>query len=605
MANLNFLSTAKIKATELMSDIKTYVGRVYGRTGELFTTSSPFGQIIQVVTEVGELIFYYIEHSTVEQNIITAQQPESIYGLSRLAGHDPYRGASAVGEIAIRLNNSSLSEIAGDALNIPANAIIKSQSNGLQYTLRTNADQFRIDKSNSDYIYIPIIQGTVESQTLTGTGEALQSFNIITKQTDHDNVTVSVNGEKWQKFDSLYDMKPSTKGYLVKTGITGGLDIYFGNGNFGMIPLTGSSIKVDYVVNKGVAGNINNSKDLTFLFQTEGFDSLGNSHNLNNVLELKCTAAPTMGRNPEDINLTKLIAPMASKSFVLATPDNYEYFLSRYGMFSYLDAYNTTEDGYIDDDNVIYLFMLPDTKRKLTKNQDYFNLPVDEFFFSQDEKNSILGVLEKSGQQMVTTEVKIVDPTVKYFRMDIKVRYFEGYSKQELFNNIRSKVSEYLMNVTRRDRLPKSDLIAILEAIEGIDSVNVRFVSESEETARKNGYYTVTTTTVTPSTPTLQEIGNGKSKYVFFKKTTTTNTINFAKNDPLPESVICLDSFGDIILGKEEVALFRGNWVDRDGAIVLDDAKAGEQAALSVYFDEPAVPNTVFAKIQSQNRKKL
>ena len=274
-------------------------------------------------------------------------------------------------------------------------------------------------------------------------------------------------------------------------------------------------------------------------------------------------------------------------------------------MFSYLDAYNTTEDGYIDDDNVIYLFMLPDTKRKLTKNQDYFSLPVDEFFFSQDEKNSILGVLEKSGQQMVTTEVRIVDPTVKYFRMDVKVRYFENFSKSELANTIRAKISEYLMNITRRDRLPKSDLIAILEAIEGIDSVNIRFVSETEETARKQGYYTVTTTTVTPSTPTLEGIGNGKSKYVFFKKTTTTNSVQFAPNDPLPESVIGLDSFGDIILGKEEVALFRGGWVDRDGAVVLDGAKVGEQAALSIYFDEPAVPNTIFAKVQSQNRKKI
>ena len=304
-------------------------------------------------------------------------------------------------------------------------------------------------------------------------------------------------------------------------------------------------------------------------------------------------------------NPTKLIAPLASKSFVLATPDHYEYFLSRYGMFSYLDAYNSTDDGYLDDDNVIYLFMLPDTKKKLTKNQDYFSLPVDEFFFSQDEKNAIYGVLEKSGQQMVTTEVQIVDPVVKKFRIDVKVRYFENYSKADLFNLIRSKISEYLMNITRRDRLPKSDLIAVLEAIEGIDSVNIRFVSQKEEEARANGYYTVETITVTPSTPTLETIGNGQQKYVFFKRTVNTNTVNIAPNDPLPESVIGLDSFGDIILSKNEVALFRGGWNDRDGSVVADGAKAGEQAALSVYFDEPGVPNTIYSRIQTQNRKNI
>jgi len=73
----------------------------------------------------------------------------------------------------------------------------------------------------------------------------------------------------------------------------------------------------------------------------------------------------------------------------------------------------------------------------------------------------------------------------------------------------------------------------------------------------------------------------------------------------LPESVINLDSFGDIILEKEEVALFRGGWRDRDGIAVLDDAMMGEMAALSIYFDEPAVHNSIFAQIQSKNRKGL
>lgn len=606
MADLKFLQASRIKASEMIADSKTYISRLYGRLGEMFTVASPFSQILEVINELGELIFFYVEDSTVEQNILTAQQPESVYGLARLAGHDAYRGASAFGEIAIRLNTSAFGDIAGDALNIPANAIITSNSNGLEYILRTNNDQFRIEKSNSNYIYIPIIQGKLESQTVTGTGLQLQSFNIITNaDTDHDNVTVTVNGEKWQKYGSLYDMLPTTKGYLIKTAVSGGLDVYFGNGSFGMIPVSGASIEIAYIITKGSSGNLTDSKDLTFKFVTEGYDSIGNSYKLNDMLDLTCTVAPRMGADPEDVNMTKLIAPMSSKSFVLATPENYEYFLSKYGMFSYLEAYNTTDDGYLDDDNVIYLFMIPDVKKKLTKNQDYFSVSPDEFFFSQDENNAILGVLEKSGQQMVTTEVQIVKPTVKYFRMDIKVRYFEGYSKAQLFNEVRSKISQYLLNITRRDKLPKSDLIALLEAVEGIDSVNVRFVSETEETARRNGYYTVDTVIVTPSTPILQDIGNGQQKYVFFKKTTKTTKVNIAANDPLPESVIGMDSFGDIILQKDEVALFRGGWVDRSGAAVLDDAKAGEMAAMSLYFEEPAVPNTVFSKLQTENRKRI
>jgi hypothetical protein len=206
---------------------------------------------------------------------------------------------------------------------------------------------------------------------------------------------------------------------------------------------------------------------------------------------------------------------------------------------------------------------------------------------------------------MVTTEVKIVDPLPQYFRMDIKVRYFEGYHKNNLSSEIRSKVAEYLINITRRDRLPKSDIVAIIEGIEGIDSVNVKFTSEKEETARRLGYYISKTVTVTPSTPLLEDIGNGKQKMVFFKRNVTTSQVNFEEGAALPENVINLDSFGDIILEKEEVALFRGGWLDQNGNMVDDSVKTGEKAALSIYFDEPAVKNSIFAKVQAKNRKAI
>jgi hypothetical protein len=606
MADNNFLSTSRIKVGEMIDDVRSYVTRVYGEVEGAFTTASPFSQLLDVISQIGRLIFFYIEDATVEQNILTAQNPESIYGLSRLAGHDSFRGAAASGELKLRLGVSGLEDIAGDALNIPANAIIECKDNGLRYTLRTSNDQFRLEKSNSNYIFVPVVQGEYESQNLTSTGEAFQSFNVITKSmVDHSQVRIKINSSLWTKYDSLYDMKKGTQGYLVKTGITGGLDIYFGNGSFGEIPDSGSTIEVEYLKIEGAMGNLNGRADLSFEFKTEGTDSLGNTHDLNELLESEFTVAPKMGANPEDIELTKLIAPLQSHSFVLATPDNYEHFLSRYGMFSYLDAYNTTDDGYLDDDNVIYLFMLPNTLKKLQNNKDYFNLDTSEFFFTEIEKEGIRGLLEKSGRQMVTTEIKIVDPKPQYFRMDIKVRYFEGYTKANLATEIRSKVAEYLINITRRDRLPKSDIVAIVENIDGIDSVNVKFTSEKEETARRLGYYISETVTVTPSTPVLTEIGNGKQKMVFFKRNVTTKQVNFEPGAALPENVINLDSFGDIILEKEEVALFRGGWLDSKNLIVKDEVKTGEKAAMSIYFDEPAVKNTIFAKVQAKNRKSI
>ena len=592
MAELKFLSTLRTSSNQIKTDARTYIARVYKRANTLFTEASPFAQIISVMAELGELVMFYIEDSLVEQNIYTAQQPESIYGLSRLTGHDATRGFAATGEVEFRWKvGADLTKIAGTGLNIDARSELKCELNGLIYTLLTSQEKVRLEKSNKYNIKCAIIQGKFEKQTFTGTGEPMQSYNIQTSAlTDHSKVSVSVNGEKWTKHDSMYDILNQEKAYILKTGISGGLDVYFGTGNFGAIPGAGNSIEIEYVKHAGFQGNLDDAQDITFKWDAEGSDSNGDEFDLNEFLELAVTSSPKMGADKESVEFTKLLAPLASKSYVLATPDNYEYFLSRYGMFSYVDAYNTTDDQYLDDDNVIYIFAIPDATRKLLAEQDYFSIPISEMFFDQNEYDKMSQVIQDSGQQMVTTEVIFVKPKVRKYSMDINIRYFEGYTKQEIFTNVRKAVSDYMLNVTRRDKLPKSD--------------NIRFISETEETARRLGYYESTTVTVVPQEPVvLEEIGNGKQKYIFFKQIEEVKTVNVDATTVIPYSIAGLDEWGDIIMDKEEVAVFRGGWLDRDGDVIVDDALMNAEAALSVNFDATPVPRTIYTRVQAGNRK--
>ena len=608
MAELKFLSTLRTSSNQIKADARTYISRVYKRANTLFTEASPFAQIISVMAELGELIMFYIEDSLVEQNIYTAQQPESIYGLSRLTGHDATRGFAATGEVEFRWKvGADLGKIAGTGLNIDARSELKCELNGLSYTLLTSQEKFRLEKSDKHGVKCAIIQGKFEKQTFTGTGESMQSYNIQTSSlTDHSKVSVSINGEKWTKHDSMYDLLNDEKAYILKTGISGGLDVYFGTGNFGAIPVAGSSIEIEYIKHAGFQGNLDDAQDILFKWDAEGSDSNGDEFDLNEYLELTVMSSPKMGADKESVEFTKLMAPLASKSYVLATPDNYEYFLSRYGMFSYVDAYNTTEDQYLDDDNVIYIFAIPDARRKLLAEQDYFSIPMNEMFFDQNEYDKMSQVIQDSGQQMVTTEVIFVKPQIRKYSMDINIRYFEGYTKQEIFVNVRKAVSDYMLNITRRDKLPKSDIVYILESIEGIDAVNVRFISETEETARRLGYYESKTVTVVPQEPViLEEIGNGKQKYIFFKQVEEVKTVTVDETTAIPYTVAGLDEWGDIIMEKEEVAVFRGGWLDRDGDNIVDDALMNAEAALSVNFDNVAVPRTIYTRVQAGNRKAL
>ena len=163
-----------------------------------------------------------------------------------------------------------------------------------------------------------------------------------------------------------------------------------------------------------------------------------------------------------------------------------------------------------------------------------------------------------------------------------------------------------LLNITRRDKLPKSDIVYILEEIDGIDAVNVRFISETEETARRLGYYESKTVSVVPQEPVvLEDIGNGKQKYIFFKRIEEVKTVDVDATTQIPYTVAGLDEWGDIIMEKEEVAVFRGGWQDRDGDPIIDDARINAEAALSVNFDETPVPRTIYTRVQAGNRKAL
>ena len=167
MAELKFLSTLRSSASQIRDDARTYITRVYKRANTLFTEASPFAQILSVLSEIAELIMFYIEDATVEQNIYTAQQPESIYGLSRLTGHDATRGFAATGEIEFRWKpGADFSKVAGTGLTIDSRAKLKFDANGLMYTLLTDKDKFRLEKTNKLSIKTAIIKVNLNHRSL-------------------------------------------------------------------------------------------------------------------------------------------------------------------------------------------------------------------------------------------------------------------------------------------------------------------------------------------------------------------------------------------------------------------------------------------------------
>lgn len=584
---MSFFSKTRIKAVELFEDAFEFLQKKYDQSIDVFTPASPFGQILTVLANLGELIFFYIEAVATELNITRARNIESVYGLSRLTGHDPTRGISSRGILKIRLNTSAASQIIGNFVQIDKNTRLEIKENGLQYFLNFDSDFIRLEKNTREFVNVELIQGEIETQKFTGTGTALQSYNLITKDsTDHYLVKVRVDGELYENVESLYDMNPNTKAVLIKTSVNGGISIFFGNNQYGFIPALGSIIEVEYVKTRGSSGNIG-GKALTIEFIDSGSDQNGNEIDLNEFIAIQVVRNPNFGSNSEDPDFTRLIAPYSSRSFVLANPNNYIYYLSKYDFFSFIDAYNTKDDEYLDDDNVIYLFLIPNINKKLTSNLDYFNIPEDEFIMTDEEKDQVIDILNESGRQVVTAEIRIEDPVIKRYALNVVLRYFENYNKDEIKTEIRKRLNDYFLNINRRDRIPRSDLIAIIEEIDGIDSVNVFFISEENEDAIRNGFYTVPVYGRDPNTDLRVLIENKK-------------IILEEGDDPK----LGLDEFGDIKIGPRDLAIIRGNWTDRNNNFYEEIPTENILSSLNIFFNE-TVPNNLYNRTQQSRFNSL
>lgn len=548
---MNIFKKNNILINGLLNDTFSFLQDTYNQTTNLFTVASAWGQILFVLQNLSQMILYFIEDSITELNIEQATRDYSVRSLARIAGYDPGRASTAQGEVTLSWNRRQ-SDIGGSAVIINNHAQIRCQENGKLYSLVFGSSRVTIQLGGSPSpLRVKVAQGDFISSVVTGTGNALQSFNLPSSSgayLDQFYVDVYVNEEKWRRYDSLYDIPLNGKGFMVRTGIQEGLDVYFGNSNFGMVPQRGSRIRIEYLQTTGGSGNAISTmeKPLTYKFVSSGTDLFGAETDLNNYIDALNSIDPSFGTNPESINLIRLVAPKTSRSFVFANAQNYEIFLNKLGIFSQIQAFSTFDDDYLDDDNVIYIFLVPDITLNISSNEDYFDIPVSDFLLTTNQKNKIINLIEDSGSMIATTVVRVVEPQVKRYVANVVITMFEGYDPETIRQAIRKKASEYMLNLKRRDFIPKSDIIALVESVEGVDSVSFYFVGEANE-----------------------------------KNQTLLRSLDNVSDAQLQQQV-GLNDFGDIIIGRNDLVVLRGGWSDRNGTNYQQGIVQGKPGALNV-----------------------
>lgn len=509
---------AKIRTAELLKQTVDFLVSKYQQSRRLFTVSSPYGQIIFVLQNLANLIFYYIEDAITELNILQATRKNSVYGIAGVAGYEPSRALASTGEIELHVKTNTIQDIPSNIVIIPNYTRLSCANNNISYVMTLPWDELKISLTDQNVIPpLMIKQGRVESQSFTGNYENFQSFNVRFPQSvlvDHFFVNVYVNDVKWNKYESLLHMPKGATGYMVRTSTTG-IDIFTGTANFGQLVPLGATVRVEYLVTEGYSGKITGQEldQIVFSFSDSGFNILGEEVDLNELITIKTTVVPEYGSNPEPIALTRL---MLSKTMpTLMTLPAYDLMLRRTQAFSIIRTFMDPVD-----ERMVCLFVVPDVSTLLTKNETYFSIPEDKFIMSAERKDQLLKYIEMAGVKIIGTDTKIIDPTISRYVINISIIVFENFSIDVIKNDIYVAISNYFLSTNRTDRIPRSDIIKIVEEITGVDSVNVNFVSENNEAMKK----------IYPNAPDR-----------------------------------CLDEFNDIIISSDQLPIIRGGWTDRYG----------------------------------------
>jgi len=619
----------ELNYTNLTNQITNWISSAYDKSSILFNSASPYGQILEVVKELFLQNILYLKNFVKQLDIDQSNSIRMISNIARISGHNPSRAISAKGTLKFKFKQGVSSDsVSGGQVTIYDNTVIKNISNSLYYSLKIGTDKNYYQLTPGCQFFINVVQGKYESQQFTGDGTISQSFQVTVSNNatiDNFDFNVTLNGINLQIKNHLYDMLQDEYSCYTRTGFNGGLDIYFGNSTNGITPQIGSIITVTYLLNNGLNGNILNNKVNDFLFIDNIYDSAGNILQVSQLFDIFIETNIQFASNGESVEYTKSIIPYVSRNFVLATPPQFIYHLRKLNMFSKVNAFNTLDmiavdinnDGNLDNINIneMYLYLIPRITDYFSTSINYFNVPITSFYLNSIDKDRIINYLKIEGIVSISTVIKIIDPKIQYYVMNIFVRRYDDVSEENIRENFINILSSYFADYSRYDRIIKSDILVQLKTIDGVDSVNLEFVGKSNEDYHRDGallsstkkpvlqstyatssssvnvasdqYRTVVTAqknqnqsspdqTASGSNINLANnnmiVGNNTSSTISIGNSTVVAYNNTTQYDP--KKMIGIDPvLGDIVIGNNELVILRGGWTNRNDIFFSEDPK--------------------------------
>lgn len=547
---------SEITFSKVKAEIQAYLQSTYNKAGVLFTPASPYGQILSVIENLFQLSVLYLKNVIKNVSLLdkTSINERMIKNSAILAGHLPTRAISATGTLKLSLNSTTViqNDISGGKITLYNKQTLKNKTNGLYYSVNLGVDKQLYNINNSSTVYVQIIQGRWSKTTFTGDGTISQSFTITLRgnqEVENFNYEVLVNGTIWETKTAITDLLPNENSCVVRSGIDGGIDILFGNSDFGGIPPLSSTIDVYYIASDGQNGNIFRRTPNDWIFVDSATDGLGNSIDLTKYFNVDIYTDINFGANAEDILFTKSIVPVSSNNFVVGTVQQFAYQVKKLGVFSHVNAY--LKNG------VVYIIAVPNINLFKNSNSSYFNISLSAFMLDNYEKSKIIKYLQSGGNILLSQKLVIDTPVLSLYVINVFVITYSDVVMDNVNSQIIEALSTYFLslssNAAINGRIPVSSIISILSAINDINSVNISFVSKKNEDYHSAAMIADQNRRNQYADPTLLSISRPSLMYN-------------------PNTTLGLDqSLGDILFEPNEVPVIRGGWYDRNSNYYSDD----------------------------------
>ena len=453
----------EISYQKVKDEINYFLRETYDKADIIFSPAEPFGQVIDVVESTYTTMIQYTKN-IVDQFDVNGKAKRNLKmmrTLAKLGGYDPTRAISATGVLKFQLKPGVViaEEITGSQITIFDKTQLKNKINNLYYVLDVGTDSSIFQLENGRNFFINLVQGKYEKQVFTGTGLINQSFPVNvpgSAEVENFNYTLKVNGENWSIKKHIWDMHPDEKAVVVDSGFNSGVDLKFGNGAYGKSPAIGSLIEYEYLITDGSLGNLNRETINEFSFIDDILDASGETVDMDKLFDVTNVNDINFGADGDSVEFMSNILPIVSTNFVLGQPQQFAFQIKKLGVFSKVSAY--TMPGSNEDDT-IYVYAVPDIRLFREGSTNYFNIALDAFFLDEAEQEKLYEYLKGPGTILVTKSLKIVDPKMKRYVMNIFVQLYDDVIEETLKIEVQQKVSDYFLNNIRFDRIPASDII--------------------------------------------------------------------------------------------------------------------------------------------------